>query len=330
MGSQIGSHGGNSTGDGHPIKIINTDSGPGAQPLAGVVNVVGGTNVNTSDVGNNAVISLNDDITITSADIGNVSVSGNTVGSTTGNLILDPNGSGKTQVNYLNPNSVAIRDSNEYISDIGSMTDGQILIGSTGSEPVASTLTAGSGISVSNGPGSITISSQGNSAACFGVNSWEKISYDGTTAQVINPMEPNKGYVCNAWGAKRQSGGYNLYPILIQLPPTDDLSVGDIVSVAAVGGAGVQILLQEDQQVIYNNGGYVNRVVTQYMQPYPLVYPWILRPFGSFFNQVIHLMVVGKPLPGYTQRALTWYIYNTSLFWTADKLLSGRLKMGPL
>lgn len=41
--------------------------------------------------------------------------------------------------------------------------DGQLLIGSTGNPPVTSTITAGTGISVTNGPGSITVTNtQGN------------------------------------------------------------------------------------------------------------------------------------------------------------------------
>ncbi len=39
------------------------------------------------------------------------------------------------------------------------LTNGQVIIGSTGAQPVASTLTAGTGVSISNGPGTITISS---------------------------------------------------------------------------------------------------------------------------------------------------------------------------
>jgi hypothetical protein len=43
-------------------------------------------------------------------------------------------------------------------------TDGQILIGSTGKAPVLGTLTAGQNVSISNGPGSITISAQAGNA----------------------------------------------------------------------------------------------------------------------------------------------------------------------
>lgn len=45
------------------------------------------------------------------------------------------------------------------------LTNGQVIIGSTGAQPVASTLTAGTGISISNGPGSITINTSGSGIA---------------------------------------------------------------------------------------------------------------------------------------------------------------------
>lgn len=40
---------------------------------------------------------------------------------------------------------------------IGPLTNGQIVVGSTGNPPAATTITAGAGISITNGPGSVTI-----------------------------------------------------------------------------------------------------------------------------------------------------------------------------
>lgn len=66
--------------------------------------------------------------------------------------------------------------------------DGEILIGVTGSDPALSTLTAGTGISISNGPGSITIS-----ASSTGIG-WDLI----TTSQTL---VVNRGYICIGGGA---------------------------------------------------------------------------------------------------------------------------------
>jgi trimeric autotransporter adhesin len=46
-------------------------------------------------------------------------------------------------------------------------TNGQVLIGSTGAAPTLGTLTAGSNISITNGPGSITISASGGASPSF-------------------------------------------------------------------------------------------------------------------------------------------------------------------
>lgn len=45
------------------------------------------------------------------------------------------------------------------------LTNGQLVIGSTGTTPVATTITAGTGVTITNGPGSITIALAGGSAA---------------------------------------------------------------------------------------------------------------------------------------------------------------------
>ena len=56
------------------------------------------------------------------------------------------------------------------LSSIGPLTNGQILIGSTGANPVASSLSAGTGISITPGVGSITIASIGGGVASLVVS----------------------------------------------------------------------------------------------------------------------------------------------------------------
>ncbi len=75
-----------------------------------------------------------------------------------GTVTLTGNLSGTTNgiAYFANPTSV--------ISTLAPK-NGQVLIGSTGSAPVLSTLNAGSNISITNGPGSVTISATGGSAA---------------------------------------------------------------------------------------------------------------------------------------------------------------------
>lgn len=52
-------------------------------------------------------------------------------------------------------------DATSNVVSTGAATNGQLLIGSTGADPVAATLTASTGISITNGAGSITIANTG-------------------------------------------------------------------------------------------------------------------------------------------------------------------------
>lgn len=58
-------------------------------------------------------------------------------------------------------NQVMYSSGSGAIVELGAMTNGQLIVGSTGAAPVISTLTSGTGISVTNGPGSITIANTG-------------------------------------------------------------------------------------------------------------------------------------------------------------------------
>jgi hypothetical protein len=94
-----------------------------ATPAAGVLNVSGGNNIHTSGAGNTVTIN---------------------VSGTTNHTLQLGNASGS-------------------LSSLGVASNGQLPIGSTGADPVLSTLTAGTGITISNGAGSITIAASGTS-----------------------------------------------------------------------------------------------------------------------------------------------------------------------
>jgi hypothetical protein len=58
-------------------------------------------------------------------------------------------------------NAVQINGGSGAFAGVGPLTNGQVLVGSTGTAPVPATITAGTGINVTNGPGSITITNTG-------------------------------------------------------------------------------------------------------------------------------------------------------------------------
>jgi hypothetical protein len=104
------------------------------------------------------------------------------------------------------------------------LTDGQLLIGDTGNAPTASTLTAGTGINITNASGSITLSTSG------GGMSWETITANQT-------LEVNHGYICVSAGGDLE----------LALPTTS--SVGDKISVTLDGATSWKITQASGQQI---------------------------------------------------------------------------------
>ena len=100
------------------------------------------------------------------------------------------------------------------------MTNGQLLIGATGSAPAVSTITAGAGVSVVNGPGSITIS------ASTATVIWNNISSSQALAV-------NQGYFVDATGGA----------ISLSLPVT--ASVGDSIRVYKIDNSANQVKITQ-------------------------------------------------------------------------------------
>jgi hypothetical protein len=82
--------------------------------------------------------------------------------------------------------SVLVSDQTGALAWDGPLTNGQIIIGSSGAQPVASTLTAGSNVTITNAAGAITIAASGGSTF-----PWSNQA-TGFTAAV------NNGYVITA------------------------------------------------------------------------------------------------------------------------------------
>ncbi len=106
--------------------------------------------------------------------------------------------------------------------------NGQTFIGSSGVDPVANTLTAGAGISIANGAGTITISSSGSAG-------W----VDQTTTPVT--MAVNTGYTSDD-GAT---------PVVFTLPAA--ASIGDFVEINGKAAGLYSIAQATGQQIHFGN-----------------------------------------------------------------------------
>jgi len=123
--------------------------------------------------------------------------------------------------------AMMVTNSSGAATTVGPMTDGQIVVGATGSTPVATTITAGGNITVTNGPGTITLSS-----ASF---QWLDVSEESVT------MEINKGYIASNAGL-----------VTLTLPAV--APVGSRVAVQDSGAGGWRIA-QNSEQIVRSNSG---------------------------------------------------------------------------
>ena len=125
------------------------------------------------------------------------------------------------------------------------LTDGQLPIGNTGNDPTAATLTAGTGVSITNGAGSITINSVGAGMT------WTVVT--GTTQAAA----VNNGYVANNAGL-----------VTITLPSTS--AVGDVVGIQGMNNAtGWKVAQNGGNQIFFGAasttsgaGGYLASTAT--------------------------------------------------------------------
>lgn len=110
---------------------------------------------------------------------------------------------------------------------LGPLTNGQLLIGSTGADPSPATLSAGTGISITNGAGTITINSTG-----------------GLTWQTITASQGlaiNNGYICVSAGGA----------LSLSLPTT--AAVGSEIEVTLDGATSWTITQAAGQQIRLGN-----------------------------------------------------------------------------
>lgn len=109
---------------------------------------------------------------------------------------------------------------------LGPLSNGQLLIGSTGADPVPAQLAAGSNISIMNAAGSITISAIG-----LGGFSWNTVT--GTSQLMIS----NNGYIAN-----------NVGLVTLTLPATS--AVGDELDIIGKGAGGWLVQCGASQTIV--------------------------------------------------------------------------------
>lgn len=121
---------------------------------------------------------------------------------------------GGTGVSDPTAHTLPVAEGASDFNFLGPLTNGQLLIGSTGADPVPANLTAGTGIGLVNAAGSITISTTG-----FAGFAWNVVS--GTSQAMLS----NNGYIAD-----------NGALVTLTLPATS--TVGDEIDVIGKGAGG--------------------------------------------------------------------------------------------
>lgn len=136
---------------------------------------------------------------------------------------------GGTGVSNPTAHTIPIAEGSSNFSFIGPLTDGQILIGVTGADPLPGQLSPGANISISNAPGSIIIS--GTASPGIG---WTEITASSAT------MVADNGYVANNAGL-----------VILTLPTT--AAFGTILYIIGKGAGGFLIAQNANQQIHVGN-----------------------------------------------------------------------------
>lgn len=134
---------------------------------------------------------------------------------------------GGTGVSTLTSHGILLGNGAGDIQATAELSNGQLIIGSTGNAPSAATLTAGSGISITNAAGSVTIASTGGGLA------WSVVAVDTT-------FVVNNGYGSNAAGA-----------VAFTLPAAS--AVGDTVAIQGMQGSW-NVVQRANQQIHIGSG----------------------------------------------------------------------------
>jgi hypothetical protein len=135
-------------------------------------------------------------------------------------------GAGTFSATTITQHDILIGGTSNAITSLA-LTNGQLAIGSTGADPSAATLTAGTGVSITNGAGTITVNSIG------GALTWTVVT--GAT----QAMSSNNGYIANRAGT-----------VAFSLPTTS--AVGDLIAVTGINTAtGWSIAYTTNQQIFF-------------------------------------------------------------------------------
>lgn len=153
--------------------------------------------------------------------------------------IVKYDGAGTFSAVTVTQHNILIGGASNGITSLA-LTNGQLAIGNTGADPTASTLTAGTGITITNGAGAITIASTSGGVA------WNDVT--GTSAT----MAINNGYLADNAGL-----------VTLTLPST--AVQFSIIEVAGQGAGGWKIAQNANQLIQFGSAAATTTGVSGFL-----------------------------------------------------------------
>jgi len=139
---------------------------------------------------------------------------------------------GGTGASSFTAHSLLVGEGTSALTAIGSATNGQLPIGSTGADPVLATLTAGTNIAITNGAGTISIAGTTPAAACaffaWKKNATQTVNHGVTAVVTFDTIDINNGsvFAANVFTAPTSS---KLYFFYAQISAFNTVNVGDAI-----------------------------------------------------------------------------------------------------
>ncbi len=157
---------------------------------------------------------------VTIDDSGNIAAAGLTLSTTPLNAASGGSGVASPTIHGI----LVAQGASAFATKV--LTNGQVLIGSTGVDPVGATLTAGTGVSITNGAGSITITADNGGVT------WSTLTSGST------PLADSNGYIAN---------GAIFTLVTLTLPVT--AAVGDTYIILGKGAGGWSVTCGVGQSI---------------------------------------------------------------------------------
>lgn len=234
---------------------------------AGVTSAVAGTGIGVSGA-TGAVTITNNGVTSVAGTANQITASAST-GAVTLSLPANVTTTNLT-LTGLTANSFLISGTGGALTTTAAPTNGQLLIGSTGAAPVAATLTQGSGITVTNGAGTITIANAGVTSVSGTANEIEVSSATGSVTIGL----PNNITVSGATVSGLNANSFLYSGTGGALTTTAAPTNGQIL-IGSTGAAPVAATLTQGTGITITNGAgtvtVANAGVTSFTQTVPSI-----------------------------------------------------------